>query len=196
MVIDPGKLETLKYEERKRFHLKESWQKRMISWFGLGAGISLMVEFGRAYYYLISSRHLLPDVADTSHIDLEFNALLGMAVGVVVAVVPILLSYVISKHTPRDFAAIRADDTVVRPKVFAFLSILVGVIILGLSVAFVAAAWLFQQETSVSGMQFVAIFGSMLLAGPLIVEGLWTLFAAKCGIEKVYVLRKDAWRSW
>jgi len=168
----------------------------MISWFGLGTGIALVVEFGRAYYYLIISRHFLPDVADTSHVDLEFNAILGMVIGVIVAVVPMLISYIISKHPPRDFAVIRVEDNLRWLKGMALLSVLVGVVVFGLGVVFVLATWVFKQEADLSGMVFVAIFGSLLLAGPLVVEGFWTMFMSKNGISKVFVLRGDTWRSW
>ena len=193
--IDESDLVPLYSEEEQAFRLKEKWQRRAIAWFGVATGIAFALEFARSYYYLLASRYTVPDMADTSHLDLEFNAILGIIVGLLIAVLPVVLAYVMGKRAPQAFAARKFENGKAGAWITAILTVIVAIAEIVLGVLFVIGAFRFRAEPGVGGMEMVVLFGSLLIAIPLLAEGFWSINAIKKGIEQVYVLRKDKWRK-
>jgi len=182
-------------DEEKAFRRKENWQRRFIAWFGLGTGISCAVQFGRAYYHLVATRYTVPDITDTGHIDLEFNALLGIIVGILIAVIPVIVAFIMGKRRPQAFAAEKNEGSKMSAWTVSILSILIPVCIIALGLSFIAGALSFRWAPGIGGMELIVLFGALLLATPLLVEGIWSFYATKQGIKRVFVLRKNKWRK-
>jgi len=193
--INPESLEPLYEDQRKVFHRKESWQKRIISWVGFFTGIAFTLEFARNYYYLVTSRHATPELVDNVHYDLEFNALLGIIVGILLAIAPIIFAYIMSRRAPKGFAAIKFSGSKFIGWLKAVSAILLSIAIVLLGVFYYLTASNYQWEVNLSGMKLVVLFGSIFLAGPLLAEGIWTWYATKHGIKTVYVLRREKWKQ-
>jgi len=191
--IDAKKLVPLYKEEEAAFRTKERWQRRFIAWFGLATGLSFTYKFALVYYDFISARAAVSGPIDSEYLDLEFNALLGVIVGVCLAIAPVIVAFWMGKRKPEAFAAKKFADSGFQRWLLGiatvYLSIIILILGIGLFVTNIFLGWAIGFE----GAHLIIMFGSMLLSAPLFVEGLWVLSAYKRGIEHVCVLRKGKW---
>ncbi|HHS51176.1 MAG TPA: hypothetical protein ENN07_08695 [candidate division Zixibacteria bacterium] len=193
--FDPTILVPLYPDEEKAFRRKENWQRRMIAWFGLGTGISFAVEFARSYYFLIATRSIEGMHPETGQIDLEFNAILGIVLGLFIALGPVFFAFKMSRNRPQGFAAEKFDKGKSKAWSTGILSMIVAVAILILATLFIIGSLRYQWEAGIGEMTFVVLFGALFLAGPLMAEGFWATFATSRGIKQVYVLRRGQWKK-
>jgi len=193
--FDPTILVPLYPDEEKAFRRKENWQRRMFAWFGLGAGISFAVEFARSYYYLLSSRTITGINPDSAQYDMEFNAILGIVLGLFIALGPVFFAFKMSRNKPQGFAAEKFDHGRFRAWFSGILSIVISVVIIVFAALFIIASTKYRWETGLGEMEFVVFFGALFLAGPLMGEGLWSTFSTSRGIKQVYVLRRGQWKK-
>ena len=194
--FDPTILVPLYADEEKAFRKKERWQRRMIAWFGLGTGLSFALEFARSYYFLLTSRHGANVMLNSGQIDMEFNAILGIVLGVFLALAPVIFAFRMSRRKPQGFAAERFTSAgKTKSWISAVLSIALAVIIVILGTLFIVGSLTYRWETGLGEMEIVVFFGTFFLAGPLLAEGLWSTFSISRGIKQVYVLRRGKWRK-
>lgn len=189
----PGDLVPLFPEEEANYELKEKWQRRAIGWFGLATGLALSVKFARVYYEFLAARFVVPGHADSLHYDLEYTALLGIILGIVLAVAPVIIAFRQSRKRPEAFAAKKFKDSGFKRWLLGITTILISIaiILLGIGSVFVTSkfGWVIGFENG----EWIVMFGALLLATPLLIEGIWTLYAYRRGIEKVLVLRNGKW---
>lgn len=190
-----SKLVPLYPQEETRYHAKERTQRRAIAWFGLATGMALAVRFARVYYEFVAARHLVPGAADSEYFDLEWTALMGIVVGLLLAIIPGVITFVQSKRPPEAFAAKKFTGSGASHKALGIITIAIstGIILIGI-LGFLGTKQ-FGSIIGFEGAEFIAVFGSLLLATPLLIEGIWILYTSKRGIEKVLVLRKGKWSS-
>ncbi|HDR90613.1 MAG TPA: hypothetical protein ENN75_00035 [candidate division Zixibacteria bacterium] len=189
------KLVPLYPEEEAGYRTKEKLQRRAIGWFGLATGLALALRFARVYYEFVSARHLVPGVADSEYFDLEWTALLGIAVGILLAIIPGIITFIQSKRPPEAFAAKRFTGSSTGNKILGIITIIIsiGIVLIGAFGFFGTKQ--FGAIIGFEGAEFIAMFGALLVAAPLFIEGLWVLYTSRRGIEKVLVLRKGKWSS-
>ncbi len=182
-------------EEEANYLQKETWQRRAIAWFGLATGLSLSAKFARVYYEFVSARHIVPGAADSEYFDLEWTALMGVVVGLIIALIPVIIAFYRSKRPPEGFAARKFMSKNFGHWLLGFLTILisVGIILLGIGGFFPTKrfGWIIGFESG----EFITMFGALLVGTPLLIEGLWTLYTYRRGIQKVLVLRKGKWSN-
>lgn len=193
--ISDSKEDRFTRRERNVFLRKEILQKHMMLWFGLGLGLSVVLEFARAYYYLVTSRSMYPGMADPSHFELEYNSILGIAVGIIIAVLPIFIFQSVRTHPAVDFTAERVNDGLLWKKLTGVFALVFSFFVLWVGAFLAVRAQSYFNESGIGSMVFMMAFGSSFLAGPLMVEGLWILYAAKHGMKEIHVLRGDIWRA-
>ena len=193
--FDPTILVPLYPDEARAFRRKEDWQRRMFAWFGFGTGISFSVEFARSYYFLIASRANPVLSPGTAQYDMEFNAILGIILGLFIALGPVFFAFKMSRNKPQGFAAEKFDGGRTKAWLMGILSIVIAVMILAFGAFFIVGSLKYSWETGIGEMQFVVLFGSLFLAGPLMTEGLWSTFSTSRGIKQVYVLRRGRWKK-
>lgn len=193
--FDPTILVPLYPDEEKAFRRKENWQRRMIAWFGLGTGISFAVEFARSYYFLLVSRNIEGMHPEAAQVDLEFNAILGIALGLFLALGPVFYAFKMSRNRPQGFAAEKFTKGKTQAWSTGILSIVIAMVILILAGLFIIGSFAYRWEAGIGEMSFVVLFGALFLAGPLFAEGFWSTFATTRGIRQVYVLRRGHWKK-
>ncbi|MCK5832912.1 hypothetical protein KAH81_04485 [bacterium] len=193
--FDPTILVPLYPDEEKAFRRKENWQRRMIAWFGFGTGISFVIEFARSYYFLIAGRNIENLHPESAQLDLEFNAILGIVLGLFIALGPVFFAFKMSRNKPQGFAAEKFDKGKIKAWFTGIFSIVVAVAILILAGLFIAGSMVYRWEAGIGEMEFVVLFGAFFLAGPLLAEGFLSIFATGRNIKQVYVLRRGRWKK-
>jgi len=190
-----SKLVPLYPEEEARYRNKERLQRRTIAWFGLATGMALAIRFARVYYEFVAARHLVPGTADSEYFDLEWTALMGIAVGILLAIIPGIITFIQSKRPPEAFAAKRFTGSAFGNKALGIITLVISIAIVLIGILGFFGTKQFGSIIGFEGAEYIAMFGALLVSVPLFIEGLWVLYTSRRGIEKVLVLRKGKWSS-
>ncbi len=190
-----GRLIPLFPAEEAFFDLKERWQRRVVAWFGLATGLSLSFKFSLVYYEFVAARSLVPGAADSEYFDLEFTALLGIVIGILLAVIPVIIAFRLGKRRPEAYVGVKIRGARFGRWFLGIATIILAVAIMVIGVGSLFATKQFGWLIGFEGSEWITLFGSMLLATPLLIEGIWTLYTCRKGIKKILVLRKGKWSN-
>jgi len=158
--LDSEELFDLTRKEKRVYQFKEALQKRMLFFFGIAAGLSVIFDSAYNYYYLYSVRLSMPKYADTMHFDLEYDAIVSIFAGVVITLTPIFISHLLSERPAEDYATIRYEKYSIGTHLLGLISIHVALLILAFGAYIALVSYSFESSSGQALCVWPAVLSS------------------------------------